>query len=65
MRIAMRRLRRLEGKRNQNRRVEWWILFDDGRVQNLITGQLGRVEDLSDNEYGPIPFFISEADARA
>ena len=61
----MRRLQRLEGRRRQDRRVEFWILFEDGRVQNLSTGKVVRLEDLSDNEHDAIPFFMSKADARA
>jgi ribosomal protein L39E len=60
----MRRLHRLEQKRRQNRRVDFWILFEDERVQNLRTGEVRRLEEVSDNPFGPIPFFISEADSR-
>ena len=65
MRPVMRRLHRLEEKRRENRGLDLWILFEDERVQNLSTGEVCRLEEVLDNPFGPIPFFISEADSRA
>jgi hypothetical protein len=64
MRTAIRRLARLEKKR-EDRRCELWILFEDGRVQELGSDEPKWHHELSDSDPGVVRLFISPADARA
>ena len=64
MRTALRRLQRLEKKRQENRRCEMWVLFEDGRVQELGSNEIKWRHELLDSDPGVVRFFISPADAR-
>jgi hypothetical protein len=48
----------------QDRTVELWVLFEDGRVQNVSTGEISRREDVPDSQDDVVRLFISESDSR-
>ena len=59
------RLRSLEKNTREDRRCELWILFEDGRVQQLGSDEIFWQRELPEPDPCVTRFFISSADARA